>query len=365
MKFFATTLLASAAQAAKLNSVYQPPHKQVVIDHVQSYEKVPVTRYRQEPRTTYEIQQEIRQRQIPTTVYDTVQETLYRDVERTEYRKVPETVYDDVLFDRRIVHEHISDPDDYDSSDYKNSHSHDSQLEFGIGLGLSSDYSEELYYGDSLRDGPSSDYSYLTTSLTTDISHSNSKFHSDSDHYRERGVRRHVYAIDASSGYFSSESSQYDYYQDSYPSRSRNSGSDVHSDAESFTQWGDRAYLPNRYSRNVTGEVYERVAGGDSYSSDSLDESVDLHYHRYTDVRQEPRTIYVDEPYTVIDQVPYTVDRTIPREVLITEDFAVDVKVPVTNYVSVPYTEYEKRPVIEEVERVVKLGHGKRGRRHH
>lgn len=76
---------------------------------------------------------------------------------------MPETVYDDVEVDRRIVHEHISDPDDYLSSDYKNSHSHDSD-ERGLGRGLSSDYSEELYYGESNRDGSSSDSSSYVTS---------------------------------------------------------------------------------------------------------------------------------------------------------------------------------------------------------
>ena len=101
----------------------------------------------------------------------------------------------------------------------------------------------------------------------------------------------------------------------------------------------------------MTGEVYERVAGGDSYSSDSLDESIDLHYHRYTDVEQVPRTVYRDEPYTVIDQVPYTVDRTVSREVLVDEDYLVDIKVPVTTYVDVPYTDYEKRAVVKDVRR--------------
>ena len=313
-------------------------------------------RVRREARQSYDIEQEVRVRQVPTTVYDTIQETLYRDVPRTEYRKVPETVYDDVFVDRRIVHEHISDPDDYDPSDYKNSHEHDSDLR-GAGFGLSSDFSEDLYYGDTCRDCSSSSASTYRTSLSTDRS-LNSKFHSDSDHYRQRGSRRHVYAIDVSSHYFSSESSQYDYYQDSYPSRSHNSRSDQHSDAESFTQYGDGyGHTPNRYSRNVTGEVYERVVGGDSYSSDSLDESIDLHYHRYTDVEQVPRTIYHDEPYTVFDSVPYTVDRTIPREVLVNEDFLVDVKVPVTTYVDVPYTDYEERAVVTDVERVVSHKH--------
>lgn len=283
-----------------------------------------MTRYRKEARQSFNIEQEIRQRQIPQTVFDTVQDTLYRDVPRTEYRQVPEIVFDTVPVDRRVLHEHISDPDDYDSSDYKNSHSHDSDLR-GLGLGLSSDYSEELYYGDTIRDGPSSDYSSYQTSLYTDISRSNSKLYSDSDHYRERGGRKHVFAIDASSGFFSSESSQYDYYQDSFPSRSHGSHGSNASDAESYEYGHGNQHLPRRYSRNVTGEVYERVAGGDSYSSDDNDESIDLHYHRYTDTVQEPRTIYVPEAYTVVDQVPYTVDRTIAREVLVNEDYVVDV----------------------------------------
>ena len=59
MKFFATALLASATQAAKLNDGYEP---HTIIEQVVSYEQVPVTRYRKEARKSYDIEQEIRQR---------------------------------------------------------------------------------------------------------------------------------------------------------------------------------------------------------------------------------------------------------------------------------------------------------------
>lgn len=129
MKFFASALLLAAADAAP---------------RINSYRYVP----------------EIRYRQVPVTVYDTVYETKYKDVARTEYRDVEETYQVDVPITKRLLHEHSSDGDSYDSSDYKNTHSHGSSSDyygFGQSKYLDSDYSDEIHYeGDDSRVGSDS-----------------------------------------------------------------------------------------------------------------------------------------------------------------------------------------------------------------
>ena len=62
MKFFATTLLVTGLEAAKLGSDYLKPHSHRELETVTTYEEFPVTKYRKDPIVTYDYVPELRTR---------------------------------------------------------------------------------------------------------------------------------------------------------------------------------------------------------------------------------------------------------------------------------------------------------------
>ena len=254
-------------------------------------------------------------------MYDTVYETKYRDVEKKAYRDVEETYQVDVPIVKRLLHEHTSDGDEYDSSDYKNTHSHGPGSSDFYGFGeskyLDSDFSDEIHYdGDDSRVLDDSSPSEVS-SVSSDVTGQPRKLKDDDDN-RYRGIRPRVYAADLSSEFLGTEE---------LPEDAASS-----SDAESREQCipGRCGYIKERYSSRFIPDPsggYEK--GGDSLSSDDNDQSDDDHYHRFEEIVQEDRTRIVKEPFTVIEKEAFKVAKKVPKTVYRTEKYTVPVKRPV------------------------------------
>ena len=148
MKSFAAILLASATQAASLGDYKPKTYTSTTHESNTHYDDFEVTRFRNEPRLTYDYVDTDLLRQRPNTVVDTVPVTYYKNFDRVLTRKVPVTVVEDVFIDHELVHAHSSGSED----DTHRSHAHltfSSDGEHSHSLGYSDGYtSEEDYYND-------------------------------------------------------------------------------------------------------------------------------------------------------------------------------------------------------------------------
>lgn len=166
MKSFATLLLVAGSQAASLGSY---PKTTTTRSSATTYDDFEVTRFRNEPRLTYDTVETDLLRPRENIVVDEVFDTNYRNFDRVLTRKTPRLVVEEFFTDHQLVHAHSSGSEDdsirsFDHITHSSDGTHSHSLGYTDGLTSDDDIFTDSYSAFSL-----SQYAYY--GVNADVKH--------------------------------------------------------------------------------------------------------------------------------------------------------------------------------------------------